>query len=192
MGWLSLDRVTKTHGWSSIGDSFVTSCLRTSEGEEGKGLMLCMCLVSGAPEQARIIRSSNIIVEWAYMSNYADKFITSCLRRRREQRSSCEQATNYDCMAAPRFLEPSLPHCAANIRRLIGAISTQLVFCYASCIIQKMHIAGAHIIPGSKPNVETFLRIQDICRTWCSLLDSSSRFSKTWIDKCLNAMFLFQ
>ena len=144
MGWLSLDRVTKTHGWSSIGDSFVTSCLRTSEGEEGKGLMLCMCLVSGAPEQARIIRSSNIIVEWAYMSNYADKFITSCLRRRREQRSSCEQATNYDCMAAPRFLEPSLTHCAANIRRLIGAISTQLVFCYASCIIQKMHIAGAH------------------------------------------------
>ena len=159
----------------------------------GEGVdALYMCLVSGAPEQARIIRSSNIIVEWAYMSNYADKFITSCLRRRREQRSSCEQATNYDCMAAPRFLEPSLPHCAANIRRLIGAISTQLVFCYASCIIQKMHIAGAHIIPGSKPNVETFLRIQDICRTWCSLLDSSSRFSKTWIDKCLNAMFLFQ
>ena len=59
-----------------------------------------------------------------------DSFIMSCFRR--IQRSSCEQATNYDCMTDPRFLEASRSQYSLVDWNHLFSNHT---FCYAPCII---------------------------------------------------------
>ena len=59
-----------------------------------------------------------------------DSFITSCFRS--IQRSSCEQATNYDCMTDPRFSEASRSQYSLVDWNHLFSNHT---FCYAPCII---------------------------------------------------------